>query len=91
MRKWNKENVGIHGREIVANTILQAKLLHREIVNRLRSRMRRKITNAIKSFVSGEAENKARVNWDVMLKYPKEGGLGVRNPVSVTHAKKTQS
>ena len=78
----------MHSWVIVANTLLQTKLSHRESVNGLSSRTREKIMSAIKPFVWGGAKKKARIAWEVMLKHPKEGKLGVRDPVSTTNTRK---
>ena len=34
----------------------------------------------------GEANRKARVLWEIMIKHPKEGGTGVRDPTSALDA-----
>ena len=39
---WLKEHIGVHGRTIVANTLLQAKLAHRASVNGISEMMGKK-------------------------------------------------
>jgi len=79
--KWLKENIGIKGRTIVANTLLQAKLAHRASVNGASKKMQNIIRKKIKEFIWGGENKKARVIWEIMLKHPKEGGTGIRDPI----------
>ena len=51
--KWLKEHVGIYGRVIVANTLLQEKLSHRVSINRISATMRNKMKKKIKEFIWG--------------------------------------
>ena len=51
--KWLKEQIGIHGRTIVANTLLQAKISHRASINSMSKAMRMKYKNKIKEFIWG--------------------------------------
>ena len=51
--KWIKENIGIHGRTIVANTLLIAKLSHRASVNGISKTMKIRILKTIKEFIWG--------------------------------------
>ena len=86
--KWLKEHIGIHGRTIVANTLLQAKISYRASVNSMSIAMRIKYKNKIKEFIWGGENKKARVMWEVMLKHPKEGGTGIRDPIAALDARR---
>jgi hypothetical protein len=79
--KWNKEQIGIYGRSIVANTLLLAKLKHRANVNAISKRVKKKIMDAFKAFVWKGKEKRARVRWEVMIKGVDEGGIGVKDPI----------
>ena len=46
--------------------------------------MREKITKKIKNFI----KMKAQVIWEIMVKYLKEGGKGVRDPVGAIDARR---
>ena len=51
--KWHKQNIGIHGRTIVANTLLTAKITHRASVNGISPAMKHKLTTQIRNFIWG--------------------------------------
>ena len=57
--------------EIVANTLLQSKLEHRESVSGSSTRMRGKITSVIKSLTRERAKKTASSSWKMVLKHPK--------------------
>ena len=84
--KWHKEHIVIHGRTILSNTLLIAKLSHRNSINGISGKLRNNITKKIKEFIWGGENRKARVIWEIMLKHPKEGGTGVRDPTSALDA-----
>ena len=86
--KWLKEHIGVQGRTIVANTLLQAKLAHRASVNGASKKMQNIIREKIKEFVWGGENKKARVMWEIMLKTPKEGGTGIRDPIIAIEARR---
>ena len=56
--KWHKQNIGIHGRTIVANTLLTAKIAHRASVNGISAAMKHKITTQVRDFIWGGATTK---------------------------------
>ena len=86
--KWLKEHIGVQGRTIVANTLLQAKLAHRASVNGTSKKMQKIIRKKIKEFIWGGENKKARVMWEIMLKDPKEGGTGIRDPIIAIEARR---
>ena len=85
---WLKEHIGSHGHTIVANTLLQAKLAHRASVNGISEMMGGKIKQKVREFVWGGEQKKARVRWEIMIKQPKEGGTGLRDPVMAIDARR---
>ena len=58
---WLKENVGMSGCIIVANTLLTAKIAHRASVNGISKDMKTKIRRVIKDFIWGGPNKKTRV------------------------------
>ena len=72
----------------VANTLLQAKLAHRASVNGVSKKIQNRIRKKIKEFVWGGENKKARVLWEIMLKHPKEGGTGIRDPIIAIEARR---
>ena len=52
--KWLKEIVGIHGRTIVANTLLTSKIAHRASVNGISKNMKNNINKTIKELYGVE-------------------------------------
>ena len=66
---WLRENIGIYGRTIVANTLLTAKLSHRASVNGISKSMKNRIIKKIKDFMWGGENKNARVRWDIMTKH----------------------
>ena len=83
-KQWIKQHIGIHGRTIVANILLQSKIAHKASVNGMSKRYRQKI----KEFIWGGENKKARVIWEIMLKSPTEGGTGIRDPVMAIEARR---
>ena len=85
---WNRENIGIHGRAIVANTILTAGLTHRSAVNALSPSLRKKIQEEFRAFMWKGGEKRARTKWEVLVQEEKEGGVGLRDPLCMLDAAK---
>ena len=50
--------------------------------------MRMKYKNKIKEFIWRGEQKKANVIWEVMLKHPKEGGTGIRDPIAALDARR---
>ena len=87
-KQWIKQNIGIHGRTIVANVLLQSKMAHKASVNGMSKRMSKRYKQKIKEFIWGGENKKARVIWEIMLKTPAEGGTGIRDPVIAIEARR---
>ena len=87
---WNKENIGVYGRALVANTLMLAKLKHRADVNAISSAMKRRILQEFKDFVWRGKEKRARVRWEVMVKRVEEGGIGIKDPECAMDASKVR-
>ena len=85
---WNKENIGIFGRSVVANTLMLAKIKHRADVNALSQTMKKKILEEFKTFVWKGKGKRARVKWQVMVREPKKGGIGIKDPICELDASK---
>ena len=86
--RWNRENIGVYGRSIVANTLLLSKLKHRADVNALSQAMKKKILGAFKAFMWKGEGKKARLRWEVMVQPIEEGGSGVKDPICALDASK---
>ena len=79
-RTWNKENIGIFGQSLIANTILLSKISHRASVNALSPQIRKEITEKFKAFIwKGEAK-RGKVRWEILVRKEEEGGVGLREP-----------
>ena len=88
--RWNRADIGIYGRAIIANTILTAGLSHRAAVNTLSPSRRKKIQEAFRSFMWKGAEKKSRVKWEVLVQGEEEGGVGLKDPLCVLDAAKVR-
>ena len=87
-QKWNKEDIGIYGQSLVANTLLLSKISHRASVNPLSPQIRKAITEKFKAFIwKGEAK-RGKVRWEVLMRKEEEGGVGLRDPVCALDAAK---
>ena len=80
--------VRARGWKIVTSVLSQAKLSCRKFMSRLRARMRGKIISTVKTFSQGGDKNKSIALCEVIMKYPKEGGLGLRDPASEISTRK---
>jgi hypothetical protein len=63
--EWNRANIGIYGRAIIANTILASKLTHRASVNTLSPSLRKTIKEEFRAFMWKGSEKRGRVKWCV--------------------------
>ena len=79
--RWLKEHIGIYGRTIVANTLLQAKLTHRASVNTLSPSLQTKLRKVFKTFMWGGPAKKPRLRWDILLQPEQDGGTGLKDPI----------
>lgn len=86
--KWNKERMRIHGRTIVANTLLIAKLSHRASVNRISNHTKKIVKRNIRTFIWRGPKKRSRVKWDILTMDKSKGGAGIRDPVSALDANK---
>ena len=50
--------------------------------------MKKRIRNKIKDFMWVGENKKAHVRWEMMKKYPNEGGTGIKYPISILDAAK---
>ena len=62
---WNRHNIGIFGRAIVANTLLMSKIMYRTNVNPVSKTIRKQIRNIISRFIW--KQGRERVRWEVLL------------------------
>ena len=86
--RWLKEHIGIYGRTIVANSLMQAKLSHRASVNAISPRMESKMRKIFKAFMWGGPDKRPRLKWGILLLPEKEGGTGLKDPILTLDAAK---
>ena len=79
--QWLKEHIGVYGRTIVANSLMQAKITHRASVNAISSRLKKKLLKLFKEFMWGGPDKKPRLRWGILLLPEQEGGTGLKDPV----------
>ena len=85
---WNRANIGIYGRAIVANTILLSKISHRALVNTISTQMRKQIKESFRVFMWKGEERRGAVRWEMLVKPEGEGGVGMREPLCSLDADK---
>ena len=73
----------------VPSILLTSKLSHIESVNGIIKSMKNRIRKKIKDFTWGGKKKKARVRWEIMIKYPNAGVKGIEDPISILYAAKT--
>ena len=57
---WNRADIGIYGRAIVANTILLSKISHRALLNTISTQMRKQIKESFRAFMWKGEETRVR-------------------------------
>ena len=87
---WLRENIGIYGKIMVANTLLTAKLSHRASVKGISKSIKNRIRKKIKDFMWGGENKKARVRWEIMTKHPNKGGTDIKRPNHYTRCNENQ-
>ena len=65
-QRWNREDIGVFGQALVANTLLLGKIGHRASVNTLSQQVRKMLKEKVRAFFwKGAATGK--VKWEVLL------------------------
>ena len=76
--RWDRENPTVYGRALVANTLMMPVICFRANVNGMTKKMTARILKEIKDFVWKEVPP---LKWDLAVRSPGEGGIGVRDQV----------
>jgi exonuclease III len=84
--RWNREDITMIGRALVANTLLYARMKFRLDVNSTTTEMRKRIKRVIKEFIW--KKGKERVKWEIMTRREEDGGIGVIDPDCMIDATK---
>jgi hypothetical protein len=84
--RWNREDITMIGRALVANTLLYSRIKFRLDVNSTTTDMRKRIKKVIRAFIW--KQGKERVRWEIMTRREEDGGIGVIDPDCMIDATK---
>ena len=85
-KRWKREEVGIYGRAIVANTLMMSKVKYRADVNPISEELKKSIKEEIREYVwEGK---KSEIAWKKVIQGVDEGGIGLRDPACTIDAAK---
>ena len=82
--RWNREDLTVYGKALVANTLLLATVKFRASVNGTTKEVRSEMKRIINEFVWGK--QRALVAWKTIIRGTKEGGLGLKDVDSMLDA-----
>ena len=84
--EWNRENITMIGRSLVANTIIYSKVKFRLDINCNTKETRKQIKKMTREFIW--KYRKPQVRWEIMVRPREEGGMAVRDPECMMDAAK---